>query len=96
MTALSGGEDYELLFTISPNDFDKIKNHPDFTIIGHAVEKEEGNFMVARGSNQLVALTAQGWDAFWEIKPIKLYLILNIVENRSIFFAVVFVYNQLF
>ncbi|WP_283205414.1 hypothetical protein [Chryseobacterium gleum] len=28
------------------------------------VEKEEGNFMVARGSNQLVALTAQGWDAF--------------------------------
>ncbi|RMZ60871.1 thiamine-phosphate kinase [Chryseobacterium nematophagum] len=64
MTALSGGEDYELLFTISPNDFDKIKNHPDFTIIGHAVDKEDGNFMVARGSNQLVALTAQGWDAF--------------------------------
>ncbi|RNA60943.1 thiamine-phosphate kinase [Chryseobacterium nematophagum] len=64
MTALSGGEDYELLFTISPNDFDKIKNHPDFTIIGHAVEKEDGNFMVARGSDQLVALTAQGWDAF--------------------------------
>jgi len=64
MAALNGGEDYELLFTISPNDFDKIKNHPDFTIIGHAVEKEEGNFMVARGSNQLIALTAQGWDAF--------------------------------
>lgn len=64
MAALSGGEDYELLFTISSADFDKIKNHPDFTIIGHAVEKEEGNFMVARGSNQLVALTAQGWDAF--------------------------------
>lgn len=64
MTALSGGEDYELLFTISPNDFEKMKNHPDFTIIGHAVEKEEGNFMVARGSNQMVALTAQGWDAF--------------------------------
>jgi len=64
MTALSGGEDYELLFTIAPGDFDKIKNHPDFTIIGHVVDKEEGNFMVARGSNQLVALTAQGWDAF--------------------------------
>ncbi|WP_292008748.1 thiamine-phosphate kinase [Chryseobacterium sp.] len=64
MAALSGGEDYELLFTISPNDFDKIKNHPDFSIIGHAVSKEEGNFMVARGSNQLVPLTAQGWDAF--------------------------------
>lgn len=64
MAALNGGEDYELLFTISPNDYDKIKNHPDFTIIGHVVEENEGNFMIARGSNQLIALTAQGWDAF--------------------------------
>ncbi|WP_407401686.1 thiamine-phosphate kinase [Chryseobacterium sp.] len=64
MTALSGGEDYELLFTISPEDFEKIRNHPDFTIIGHAVDHSEGNYMVARGSNQLVALTAQGWNAF--------------------------------
>ena len=64
MTALSGGEDYELLFTISPEDFEKIRNHPDFTIIGHAVEQSEGNYMIARGSNQLVALTAQGWNAF--------------------------------
>ena len=64
MCALNGGEDYELLFTISHNDFDKIKNHPDFTIIGHAVDLEQGNFLVARGSNELVALNAQGWDAF--------------------------------
>ncbi|MEC5157513.1 thiamine-phosphate kinase [Chryseobacterium sp. MP_3.2] len=64
MCALSGGEDYELLFTISPNDFEKIKNHPDFTIIGHALDLEQGNFLVARGSNELVALNAQGWDAF--------------------------------
>ena len=64
MCALSGGEDYELLFTISPNDYDKIKNHPDFTVIGHAVDLEQGNFMVARGSNELVAITAQGWDPF--------------------------------
>ncbi|UOE42481.1 thiamine-phosphate kinase [Chryseobacterium suipulveris] len=64
MCALSGGEDYELLFTISPNDFDKIKNHPDFTVIGHAVDLEQGNYLVARGSGELIALNAQGWDAF--------------------------------
>ena len=63
MAALNGGEDYELLFTISPNDFDKIRNHPDFTIIGHATENKD-NFLIARGSNQLIPLTAQGWDAF--------------------------------
>ena len=63
MAALNGGEDYELLFTIAPSDFD-IKNHPDFTIIGHATGDEKGNFLVARGSNQLIPLTAQGWDAF--------------------------------
>lgn len=64
MAALSGGEDYELLFTISPQDFDKIKNHPDFTIIGHTVEKDKGNYMVLRGSGELSEITAQGWDAF--------------------------------
>ncbi len=64
MCALSGGEDYELLFTIAPEDFEKIKNHPDFTIIGHALDLEQGNFLVARGSNELIALNAQGWDAF--------------------------------
>ena len=46
-----------------PNDFDKIRNHPDFTIIGHATETKD-NFLIARGSNQLIPLTAQGWDAF--------------------------------
>ena len=64
MCALSGGEDYELLFTIAPADFEKIKNHPDFTIIGHAVDLDQGNYLVARGSGELVALNAQGWDAF--------------------------------
>ena len=64
MTALNGGEDYELLFTISQSDFDKIKNNPDFTIIGHAVEEEQGNYLVLRGSNELAELTAQGWDAY--------------------------------
>lgn len=64
MAALSGGEDYELVFTIAPGDFDKIKNHPDFTVVGHAVDLDQGNFMVLRGSNELSQITAQGWDAF--------------------------------
>ena len=68
MTALNGGEDYELLFTISQNDFDKIKNSPDFTIIGYAVEEEQGNYLVLRGSNELAELTAQGWDAYLKSK----------------------------
>ena len=64
MCAMNGGEDFELLFTIAPEDFEKIRNHPDFSIIGHAVEMDQGNFLVARGSNELIALNAQGWDAF--------------------------------
>lgn len=64
MCALNGGEDYELLFTIAPEDFEKIKNHPDFTVIGHALDLEQGNSLVAKGSNELIALNAQGWDAF--------------------------------
>ncbi len=64
MCALSGGEDYELLFTIAPSDYEKMRNHPDFTVIGHAVEEEQGNYMVLRGSNELAQITAQGWDAY--------------------------------
>ena len=64
MCALSGGEDYELLFTIAPEDFEKIRNHPDFSIIGHGVDLQQGNYLVARGSNELIPLNAQGWDAF--------------------------------
>lgn len=64
MCALNGGEDYELLFTVSPSDFEKFKNQMDFSIIGHAVEINQGNFLVASGSNELVPLTAQGWTAF--------------------------------
>ncbi len=64
LCALNGGEDYELLFTIAASDYDKIQNHPDFSVIGHVVEKAQGNKLVLRGSNELADLTAQGWDAF--------------------------------
>ena len=38
------------LFTITHRDFEKLKKSPDFTVIGHAVDLEQGNFMVLRGS----------------------------------------------
>ena len=61
--ALSGGEDYELLFTIPQSDYDKVRNHPDFTVIGHMTDKASGVNMITR-SGSSVELTAQGWDAF--------------------------------
>jgi len=60
--ALSGGEDYELLFTINQKDFPKIKGNPNLTVIGHITDKKEGMNLVTR-AGQLVPLTAQGWDA---------------------------------
>lgn len=60
--ALSGGEDYELLFTISPEDFPKIKANPHLTVIGHIIAESEGANLVTR-ANQQIKLTAQGWNA---------------------------------
>lgn len=61
--ALSGGEDYELLFTIKQSDYEKLREHVDLSIIGHMVDKEEGLHLVDKSGNQ-VKLTAQGWKAF--------------------------------
>jgi thiamine-monophosphate kinase len=61
VAALNGGEDYELLFTVSLDDYEKIKNDPDFTIIGHMDEAAEGiNLLTAAGS--AIPLEAQGWN----------------------------------
>ena len=65
MIALSGGEDYELLFTVPLADFDKIKANPNFSIIGHMVEENQGVKLVTR-ANQEIALKAQGWNSFEE------------------------------
>ena len=59
--ALSGGEDFELLFTIKQSDFEKIKGNPYLTVIGHATAKDAGNFLITKGSEQMIPLTAQGW-----------------------------------
>ena len=63
--ALSGGEDYELLFTISMDDFPKIKGNPNLTMIGHITDQKEGKHFIGRSGNQ-IPLTAQGWDALFK------------------------------
>jgi thiamine-monophosphate kinase len=62
MCALSGGEDYELLFTVDLADYEKIRNSMDITIIGHMTEKSKGRLMVAKAGT-VHELTAQGWNA---------------------------------
>jgi len=63
--AINGGEDYELLFTIPIEDFDKIKGNPNFSIIGHMTEEAEGIHLVTR-ANTKIALKARGWNALSE------------------------------
>lgn len=63
LVALSGGEDYELLLTIAPADYDKIKGNPNLTVIGHMTEESQGAQLITRGGAQL-PLTAQGWNSF--------------------------------
>ena len=62
VAALNGGEDYELLFTVSVNEHDKLRNHPDITVIGHMTGKEDGAVLVTAGGLQEIPLQAQGWN----------------------------------
>ncbi|MAG86250.1 MAG: thiamine-phosphate kinase [Flavobacteriaceae bacterium] len=62
MIALSGGEDYELLFTIAQSDFDKIKGNPNLTVIGHMTEESAGMHLITR-ANQAIPLVARGWNS---------------------------------
>lgn len=61
--ALNGGEDYELLMTISQEDFPKIKANPNLTVIGYITEKNAGAHLVTR-ADQKIELQAQGWKSF--------------------------------
>ncbi|MBT8255045.1 MAG: thiamine-phosphate kinase [Bacteroidia bacterium] len=60
--ALSGGEDYELLFTIGNEDFPKIKANPNFTVIGHMTLEKEGMHLITR-ANTKIPLIARGWNS---------------------------------
>ncbi|VXD14708.1 thiamine-phosphate kinase [Marinoscillum sp. 108] len=61
--ALNGGEDYELLFTITQADFEKVKNHAEIHTIGYMQSADKGKALVTRSGNT-IALTAQGWKHF--------------------------------
>ena len=61
--ALNGGEDYELLFTIKQEDFEKIKGNPHMTVIGHMTDEKEGIYLVDKNGSALT-LKAQGWKHF--------------------------------
>jgi thiamine-monophosphate kinase len=61
VAALNGGEDYELLFTLPVTDYEKVRNHPDITVIGHIADASEGVVLVTGGGSE-IALTAQGWN----------------------------------
>ncbi|GMN07748.1 thiamine-phosphate kinase [Croceitalea sp. MTPC5] len=65
MIALSGGEDYELLFTIDQKEFPKIKGNPNLTVIGHMTKPSEGAHLITR-ANTKIPLKAQGWNSFTE------------------------------
>ncbi|MBQ2608304.1 MAG: thiamine-phosphate kinase [Paludibacteraceae bacterium] len=61
--ALNGGEDYELLFTCSLNDYEKLVPIDDIYLIGHITKQEQGTLLVGRNGEEL-PLKAQGFNAF--------------------------------
>ncbi|EPR72488.1 Thiamine-monophosphate kinase [Winogradskyella psychrotolerans RS-3] len=60
--ALNGGEDYELLMTISQEDFPKIKGNPNLTVIGYMTEEDRGMHLVTR-ADEKIQIIAKGWNA---------------------------------
>ncbi|MDG2426623.1 MAG: thiamine-phosphate kinase [Flavobacteriales bacterium] len=62
LCALSGGEDYELLFVVAQSQFESLQNHPMFSIIGHFTGDPEDRTLVLRNGGE-AELKAQGWDS---------------------------------
>jgi thiamine-monophosphate kinase len=59
--ALSGGEDYELLFTIPQSDYEKIILNSNVSVVGYMTSPEEGKHIITKGGNKH-ELVAQGWN----------------------------------
>lgn len=59
--ALSGGEDYELLFTIPQTDYDKLVLNEEISVVGYMTEEEQGVHIITKGGGKH-AITAQGWN----------------------------------
>ena len=61
--ALNGGEDYELLFSVKPEDYSKIKDNEEITAIGYFTEERE-KMLLELKNGKCIPLNAQGWNAF--------------------------------
>ncbi len=61
--ALNGGEDYELLFTVNQNDYNKLMKVSDLSVIGFITEATSG-YQLVDSENNIAPLTAQGWSSF--------------------------------
>jgi thiamine-monophosphate kinase len=60
---MNGGEDYELMFTINPDDLSKLNNIPGLAVIGKMLDESEGHILKGRGEGE-VTISAQGWNAY--------------------------------
>jgi thiamine-monophosphate kinase len=58
--ALNGGEDYELLFTIKQENYDKIKELKDISVIGYMIPESGGRHIITNDNKQF-ELKAQGF-----------------------------------
>ena len=63
IAALNGGEDYELLFTISQDDFSKIEKNPDISIIGY-IHANQGIIQIETPDGRVSDVMEDGWNAF--------------------------------
>ncbi|MDR1848343.1 MAG: thiamine-phosphate kinase [Bacteroidales bacterium] len=66
--ALNGGEDYELLFTINQNDYEKVRNNKNITVIGHITDISLGKKLVTP-QNTTIDIKAQGWNHYKDHHP---------------------------